>query len=110
MALDIKALRGEIERQLNVAKRTGKIIMGTRSAIKAIKKGKPAEPKILVIAENAPERERLVYYAKVLKIPYVIYPGTSVELGEALDRPHPVSVVAVLDLGSSELDRLAKKE
>ncbi len=110
MALDVRALRGEIERQIRVAKNTGKIIMGIRSALRAIKRGKPAEPKVIIIAENAPELERLKYYAKVFNIPYIIYPGTSIELGEVLDRPHPVSVITVIDLGSSELLRLAKRE
>ncbi len=109
---NIRALRGEIERQVRVAKNTGKIYIGIRDALRIIKKrkirGEAAEPKVLVIAENAPDRERLIYYAKVYGIPYVIYPGTSVELGEALERPHPISVITVVDLGSSELDEIAK--
>jgi large subunit ribosomal protein L30e len=97
-----------ITRELKNLIKTGIYVIGSRQSIKAVAHGKA---KLLIIARNArPDlRDRAVYLAKLSGVPVYTYPGTSVDLGVALGKPFRVSMLAVIDEGSSQILRIAKE-
>ncbi len=92
----------ELNRQIRMALETGDVILGANKTIRALKMG---EPKLVIISMDCPEdiREDVEYYAELAEIPVFVYPGTSIELGDACGRPHVVATMAVLDDGESNL-------
>ncbi len=90
------------ERELKGLLKTGKVTIGSKESIKAVKNGKA---KMVIVAMNALPRyrENVKYYAKLGGIPVYEYKGTSVELGALSGKPYPVSMIAVLDEGSSRI-------
>ncbi|MEB3757417.1 MAG: 50S ribosomal protein L30e [Desulfurococcales archaeon] len=90
------------ERELKGLLKTGKVTIGSKESIKAVKTGKA---KMVIVAMNALPRyrESVKYYAKLGGIPVYEYKGTSVELGALSGKPYPVSMIAVLDEGSSRI-------
>lgn len=79
---------------------SGKVLFGTKSGIKSVLLGKP---KLLVISKNCPAyiAQDVRHYCKLSSVPLLVFSGTSVELGTVAGRPHPISVLAVLDPGTS---------
>ncbi|MHC1601538.1 MAG: 50S ribosomal protein L30e [Candidatus Nezhaarchaeales archaeon] len=94
-----------LERELKVALRTGKIVIGSKEVLKLIGTGKG---KLIIIASNCPEliKEQVEYYAKLSGIPVYYAPYTSKELGEMCQRGHMVASLVVLDEGDSEILKL----
>ncbi|ACL11698.1 50S ribosomal protein L30e [Desulfurococcus amylolyticus] len=81
---------------------TGQIVYGSRQVRRLVLHGKA---KAVIIASNAsPEIKRdLIYYAKLSNIPVIMFPGTSIELGTLLGRPHSITSIAVIDPGQSNI-------
>ncbi len=104
---EIKKLRDEIERQIHVIQRTGKLRYGIRNVIRALQRGKA---KVVIVATNIPHdmKSLIRYYCALTQTPVVEFPGTSAELGVACRRPHLVSSVVVLDVGASSIMDHAK--
>ena len=104
---EIKKLRDEIEKQIRVIQKTGKLKYGLRNVMRALQRG---EAKLIIMATNIPEDMKLTikYLCALTKTPIVEFPGTSAELGVACGRPHLVSSIAVIDLGASSIQDLAK--
>ncbi|MHC1627483.1 MAG: 50S ribosomal protein L30e [Candidatus Nezhaarchaeales archaeon] len=94
-----------LERELKVALRTGKLVIGSKEVMKLIGKGKG---KMIIIESNCPEliKEQVEYYAKLSGIPVYYAPYTSKELGEMCQRGHMVASLVVLDEGDSEILKL----
>jgi len=100
-----KAFREKISSNIKLAIKTGKIKIGLRNIIRALQRG---EAKMIIIASNVPQ-ERMSYIAylcSIANIPLAIFPGTVKELGEVCGRPHVVSLIAVIDPGTSEILKL----
>ncbi len=97
-----------LERELRNLVKTGKVYLGVRESMKAVRLGKA---KLLIIAENTPPeyRERLKYYAKLSKTPIIVFKGTSVDLGLTIGKPFRVSAIAVIDEGSSRILELVEE-
>jgi len=93
-----------ITRELKNLIKTGVYVIGSRQSIKAVAHGRA---KMLIIARNArPDlRDRAIYLSKLSGVPVYIYPGTSVDLGVALGKPFKVSMLAVINEGSSQILR-----
>lgn len=91
-----------LEREIKNLIKTGKYYLGSRRSLKALKRG---EAKLVIIAENAPPaiREKAFYYAKLSGARVVIYKGGSTDLGLVAGKPFPISMIAVLDTGSSRI-------
>jgi len=91
-----------LEREIKNLIRTGRYYIGSRKSLKALKRG---EAKLVIIAENAPPaiRERAIYYAKLSGARVVMFKGSSVDLGLTAGKPFPISMIAVIDVGSSRL-------
>lgn len=79
---------------------TGKVIFGKDKSLKALKLG---HAKLVIVSSNCP-REVLAdvkRYAELAGIPFHIYGGDSAELGLTCGKPFLVSVLAILDPGTS---------
>ena len=60
---------------------------------------------IAVVAENAPDEilEDVEYYANLSEIPFIVYDGTSVDLGSVCGKPFTVATLIVNDPGDSTI-------
>lgn len=78
--------------------RTGKIVVGSKSALKLLKLG---GLKFVVIAANAHEsvKSDVKYYARLSGVPVIEFPGTSADLGAMVGKPFKVSSLGILDTG-----------
>jgi large subunit ribosomal protein L30e len=92
----------DINRAIRVAVDTGKVVLGTKQAIKNIKHG---EGKLVILAGNCAKnvREDVEYYARLSEIPVYDHPVTSLELGAICGKPFPVSALVVIEPGNSAI-------
>ncbi|OLS28518.1 MAG: 50S ribosomal protein L30e [Candidatus Heimdallarchaeota archaeon LC_2] len=92
----------DLDRSINVARKSGKTSIGAKSAIKAAKLGKA---KAIIVAANAPadQMEDVLYYAKLSGVPIIDFPRTSQDLGIICGRPHLTSFVTVFSAGDSDI-------
>ncbi|MEM1549506.1 MAG: 50S ribosomal protein L30e [Candidatus Methanomethylicia archaeon] len=99
----------KIDRELQVAAKTGKIVIGSKSAIKRAKIG---GAKMIIISSTIPEdiKEDIIYYAKLSNIPVIKFHGSSWDLGAILGKPFMVSAVSIIDEGESELLKFAESD
>lgn len=95
----------DIQRALRTVVATGKVYLGDHQARKAIAAGKA---RLVIYAENLPDKEELVKVAKSKNIPVHEFGGKGTELGPACGKPFAVGVVAVLDAGESDILQLAR--
>nr|AOZ55996.1 ribosomal protein L30E [uncultured korarchaeote] len=96
--------KATIDKELMILARSGKALLGYKSVIRTLKRGTP-RVKAVILAENMPEERKktIMYYAKLLEVPLLIYPSSSIELGRAYGRPHLISTLAVIDEGDSSI-------
>ena len=87
----------DIARALKTAATTGEVRYGLAETKKCVKKG---EAKLVVIASNCPEMESMkaLEGKKVL-----VFNGTNVELGAACGKPFPISALAIISPGESNI-------
>jgi len=92
----------DVKNQLKVAIESGKVCLGSNKTVDSLLND---NPKLVLAANNCPKKkyETLSYYCGLSKVPLVNLPQTSLELGSGLGRPHPISAVAVLDEGDSQI-------
>ena len=77
----------DVERGIRVAVDTGDVTLGSEKSIQSLKS-------IL---------EDVEYYANLSNIPYIVYEGTSVELGSVCGKPFTVATLIVNDPGDSTI-------
>jgi large subunit ribosomal protein L30e len=84
-----------IEDDIKAALAKGALVIGTRSAAKALKAG---HAKTVVLASNAPEdvRKDFEHYGKTAKTPVHKFNGTGKQLGVFLGKPFPVAALAIM--------------
>lgn len=94
--------RGEIDKALNIAIRSGKVLFGSNTAIKSALTGRA---KMIIIASNCPQniREKIKYYCKLSNVPILLYPGSSLDLGSACGKPFTVAALTIRDPGDSNI-------
>lgn len=99
----------DLDKALAMAVKTGKVLFGANSASKNSMSGKV---RLIVAASNCPKelRESLEYYCKLSKVPFIVYPRTSLELGRVCGKPFVVSALAIREPGDSDILKLAVKE
>jgi len=92
----------DLNREICQAVTTGKVILGSDKSLKALKLG---HAKLVILASNCPDivRADIEHYSKLANIPVHVYQGDSTELGLACGKPFLVSVITVLDPGSSSI-------
>jgi large subunit ribosomal protein L30e len=78
------------------------VILGTDKSLKALKLG---HAKTVIVASNCPPHvlADVKRYAELAKIPIHIFDGDNTELGLACGKPFSVSVLAILDPGTSNI-------
>jgi len=97
----------DVDKALRMAVESGKVEFGTRSGLKSA-----AKAKIVLVSSNCPPESRKMVEAQCAKagVPLQTYKGTSVDLGAVCGKPFRVSVLAVLDAGSSNIVDMGKAE
>lgn len=81
---------------------TGKVVLGSQRSVKQVLTG---APKLVVVSHNcAPDvKTDLVNYCGKANVPLLVFPGTSIELGTLCGKPFPISAMAVLEQGNSDI-------
>ncbi len=92
----------DIEKQLPVAIKTGKVEFGSKKAFEAAAFGKA---KMIILASNMPKEKRkeIERLAKLSNLPVRIYNGSGMDLGTLCGRPFAVLAVTIKDAGDSML-------
>ncbi|VVB85710.1 50S ribosomal protein L30e [uncultured archaeon] len=73
---------------------TGKVLIGARQTIDAVKNGKA---QVVVVASNCMEQT----LNELKGVPVIKYPGTGVDLGAACGKPYAITTLVVLEPGES---------
>jgi large subunit ribosomal protein L30e len=92
----------DVDRGIRVAVDTGDVTLGSEKSIQSLKLGKG---QLVVVASNAPKEiiEDVEYYANLSEIPFIVYDGSSVDLGSVCGKPFTVATLIVNDPGDSTI-------
>jgi large subunit ribosomal protein L30e len=93
----------DLDKSLRSVMRTGKVLVGTKQAIKASKRG---VAKLVIVASNCPDEVKKEITSS--KVPVYEYPGLSVDLGPMCGKPFIVSALTILEAGDSDIMALAR--
>ena len=97
----------DVDRALKTAVKNGRVLFGLKESKTAITDGRA---KLIVVANNCPFLTEISTIANEKKIPLYSYRSKSVDMGYACGKLFPVSVLAVLDEGGSNIMQLIKKK
>ncbi|PGH06823.1 60S ribosomal protein L30 [Polytolypa hystricis UAMH7299] len=91
-----------INSRLALVMRSGKVTLGYKSTLKALRSGKA---KLVIIAGNTPplRKSELEYYSMLSKTSVHHFSGNNIELGTACGKLFRCSTMAVLDAGDSDI-------
>jgi large subunit ribosomal protein L30e len=95
----------DVKRALRLAIDTGKVLIGGRETTRALKKKKDVQ--LIIVALNC-QQDYLQEFNKYPGVPVYRYDGTNTELGSACGKPFPISSLAILDKGTSNILDLVK--
>jgi len=84
-------------RALKTAATTGDVRFGLAETKKSVKKG---EARLVVVSNNCPEKS-IVPSGSNPKV--IVFDGTNAELGNACGKPFPISALAVINPGESNI-------
>ncbi len=87
-----------IAKEMKKVMKTGKVYLGYKQALKAIKKG---EAKLIIVANNAPHRIEA-------DVPVIEIDGDGFDLGALCGKPFSVSVVTIVSEGDSKILSMVK--
>jgi len=98
-----------IDRELRMAISTGRVHLGSKTAMREIRRGRT---KMAIISSNCPEamRDRIENYGRLAKIPVLRHTKDSLDLGLLCGKPFPVSAIVINDPGDSRILNLVKEE
>ncbi|MFW9781425.1 MAG: 50S ribosomal protein L30e [Candidatus Heimdallarchaeota archaeon] len=100
----------DIDTNIKVVYKTGKIIYGKEQVLKQLRQN---PFKMLIIANNCPKEfeDQINYYISLMKDGTFVhrYKGSSWDLGLAMGKPYMVSVIGINDFGDSDLTTLKTK-
>lgn len=89
-------MEADINKILRSVLTTGKVVIGSRQTLDAVKNGKA---QVVVLSSNCiPET-----ITEMKGVPVISYPGTGVDLGVACGKPFSITALAVLEPGESEI-------
>lgn len=86
----------DVVRALKTAATTGDVRFGLSETRKSVKKG---EAKMVVVSNNCPDSS--VVSGSSPKV--LVFNGTNVELGNACGKPFPISALAIVSPGESNI-------
>lgn len=87
----------DLVRALKTAAATGDVRFGLAETRKSVKRG---EAKLVVVASNCPDKA-LVSPGGTPRV--VVFPGSNTELGAACGKPFPISALAIISPGDSNI-------
>jgi len=96
----------DIERAFKSLMKEGKVIIGLRKTKRALMERRA---KMIVIANNCPEKEEVERIAADNNIPVYRFQRKGVDLGATCGKPFSISVFAVIDEGKVDLQKLLKE-
>ena len=100
----------DIDTNLKVAYKTGKIIIGKNQVLKYLRQ---KSFKMIILSNNCPlELERELLHFNMLsrnKVYVHRYNGSSWDLGLACAKPYMISILGIIDYGDSQLSTLISK-
>ena len=88
----------DLNKALRLAIDTGKVHLGSKQSSRDADSG---NAKLIILASNCPEET--VNFVKGGKTPVHSFSGNNSALGAACGKPFPISVVAILDGGKSDV-------
>ncbi len=91
-----------IDHELRMALNTGKVHLGTKVAIRELRRGRA---KIAILASNCPDKtkESITTHGQLSDIPVLAHQKDSIDLGVLCGKPYPVSVIVINDTGDSKI-------
>ena len=91
-----------INAQLKLTVSSGKYVLGTKQAIRALRAG---VAKMVLISNNCPplKKSEVEYYAMLSRTRVHHYTGNNTALGTACGRFFRVSVMVIIDAGDSDI-------
>ena len=96
-------------KEINVAVKTGKVLLGTKSVLKQLSMG---DLKLLILANNAPKEvvDKIKLFNNCLETPIPIFTSknSSWDLGAVCAKPFWVSTVGILSEGNSSILKVIK--
>jgi large subunit ribosomal protein L30e len=95
----------DIAKSLRAVVRDGSVSIGARNTLKSVQR---EEAQLVLLASNCPKKFR--DEIKLRSIPTVDLGVNSVELGSMCGKPFTISMLAVVDPGSSDIMSLREKE
>ena len=92
----------DISKSIRIAVKTGVVVIGFESTLKAIKKGKA---RLVILARNPEEdlREQIEYYSRLSQIPVYEFKSSSWDLGSTCGKPFMISTMAIQEPGDSSI-------
>lgn len=96
----------EIEKTFKNMVKKGSVVFGSKQTTTSIKDSKA---KLVVIADNCPNKQEITIDAENKKIPVYISKADGVELGYLCGCAYAVSTFAVLDDGGININHMLKK-
>ena len=95
----------DINKQVNIAVRTGKTVIGTKSVLKHIN---TSDFRVIILAQNCPEEiktriETMLNAKPTNTIPVYNYPNSSWELETAAGKPHMIAAMGIINPGDSSI-------
>merc|ERR1711972_303838 len=87
---------------LAVVMRSGKVSLGYKTTLRAIRKSKA---KLIFISNNCPtyRKTQLEYYAVLAGIKTILYDGNNVDLGSACGKLYRIACLSIIDPGDSDI-------
>ena len=81
---------------------TGRVHLGSKTAISEIRRGRA---KMAILSSNCPEatREKIEVHGKLSGIPVLRHQKDSADLGVLCGKPFPVSAIVINDPGDSKI-------
>lgn len=86
----------DINKSLRSVLSTGKVLIGTKQTMDAVKSGKA---QAVVVSSNCPEKAR----NEIKGVPVIKFAGSIVDLGVACGKPFSIAALAVIEPGESDI-------
>ena len=97
-----KKQQDSVNSRLKLVMKSGKVLLGTKASIKALRKSKA---KMILISSNCPQlrKSEVEYLAMLAKVTVHHYTGDNSALGNASGKLYNCSIISILDEGDSDI-------
>ncbi|MDT7864262.1 MAG: 50S ribosomal protein L30e [Thermoproteota archaeon] len=97
----------DLEKELKLLLKTGKCNYGYKEVLEALYHKKVLG---IILASKIPKEiySKILYYAKLAEVPVYIFNGSSMELGNLCGKKFPITSIAIISPGESNILELFK--